>query len=169
MPLSLFTTRERSEVDALALRPKLAKHSGKCGICRHPRRVEIERDFLDWVGPREIAREYDLGSHTTVYRHAHALGLFEQRQRTWPLALGRLIEQVGEVKPTAASIVSAIRLLAKINARGEYVEETEDAEGEDLSEAAASDVANEAAEADKNGPPMAFAQNVGPGRKFPWR
>lgn len=114
-----------------AARGRLRHHASQCTICRHPQREEIERDFLDWTGPREIAREYGLGSHTPVYRHAHALGLFYRRQHTLPFALGRLIERVNDVKPTAASIISAIRLMAKLNARGEYTEEAEAAPAEE--------------------------------------
>jgi hypothetical protein len=119
-----FATKDRTPPPAHPRRPGIAMHAGQCTICRHPQRAEIDRAFLDWRGPREIAREYDLGSHTTVYRHAHALGLFERRQRTSRFALGRLIKQSSHVKPTAASIVSAIRLMAKLNRRGKQVEET---------------------------------------------
>jgi hypothetical protein len=125
-----FATKKRNP--APARRRSLAMHAGQCTICRHPLRTEIERAFLDWRGPRDIAREYGLGSHTTLYRHAHALGLFQHRERTLRFALGRLIEQVGDVRPTAASIVSAIRLMAKLNARGESVEEIDSSESPSL-------------------------------------
>ena len=124
--MSKFAANQRTTI---ALGPtrrlSLATHTRHCSICKHPQCAEIEADFLDWVGPREIAREYNLGSHTTVYRHAHALGLFAKRERRLRFALGRLIELAGEVKPTGASIVSAIRLMAKLNEKERRTQENE--------------------------------------------
>jgi hypothetical protein len=122
---------------ARARRRSLAMHSSQCTICRHPRRAEIERDFLDWVGCWTIVREYGLTSRNAIYRHAHAFGLFNRRDRGLKRALGRLIEQIEDVKPTAASIVSAIRLMAKLNARAEYSDEAEIDEAEDSTDVAA--------------------------------
>lgn len=120
-------------------RPSLAMHSSQCSICRHPERAEIERAFLDWTSPGRIAREYDLGCRTTIYRHAHALGLFARRERSLRFALGRLIERVDEVRPTAASVVSAIRLMAKLNAHRKRNEKTSEAELLDLPDDSALD------------------------------
>jgi hypothetical protein len=197
----------------VARRRSLAMHSSQCTICRHPQRAEIERDFLDWLGPRKIAREYGLSSQSTLYRHAHALGLFHRRRHTLQFALGRLIEQVDDVKPTAASIISAIRLMTKLNAQTVYAEETETREAAEMPAAVAPETetarkavskaapapvhaqppAAESADADAkraratgeeekpkpdaepgaekeyNGPPIAFAQNAGPRRRFLWR
>lgn len=129
-----FAVEKRNAVSLPARRPRLSMHAAKCSICRHPQRAEIESDFLDWVGAWTIVREYGLGSHTAVYRHAHAFGLFARRDRCARIALGRLIEQVDDVKPTAASIVSAIRLLAKLTSQNESGDEIESIEGGDLPE-----------------------------------
>jgi hypothetical protein len=115
--------QKRNTDPAPSRRPALSMHAGQCTICRHPRRAEIERAFLDCRGAQEIARDHGLGSHSTVYRHAHALGLFERRSRTLWLALGRLIEQAGNRKLTVASIASAICLTAKPYTREKRVEE----------------------------------------------
>jgi hypothetical protein len=204
-------SKENTGTIGVARRRSLAMHSSQCTVCRHPQRAEIERDFLDWIGPRKIAREYGLSSHTTLYRHAHALGLFHRRRHTLQFALSRLIEQVDDVKPTAASIISAIRLMTKLNARSEYAEETETGEAAEMpaapapeTEAATKAIARPApapaqppaaasvggnaksarasgeeekpkpgaepgAEKEYNGPPIAFAQNAGPRRRFLWR
>jgi hypothetical protein len=95
-------------------------HAAKCTICRHPQRAEIERAFVDWESPREIAQFFGLRSHTTVYRHARARGLFELRRRNLHFGLGRIAEQVAEVKPSAANVIAAFVAMAKINARGEW-------------------------------------------------
>lgn len=108
------------EPDPVPARPDPHLHRGKCTICRHPQRQEIERAFVDWASAREIARTFGLRSHTTVYRHAHARHLFEHRRRNLHMALGRIVERVGEIEPTAGNVIAAIALMAKINARGEW-------------------------------------------------
>jgi hypothetical protein len=59
----------------------LGRHEQNCKICKHPERENIERDFIAWRSPVAIAKEYRLSNRATVYRHAHALGLFVKRQR----------------------------------------------------------------------------------------
>lgn len=95
-------------------------HRGKCSICRHPRRAEIEQEFLDYTNAREIARFYRLPSHTTVYRHARAMRLFERRVHNLRAALDRIIEHAGEVEPSAGNVIAAVALMAKINEQGQW-------------------------------------------------
>lgn len=95
-------------------------HAGKCTICKHPQRVEIERAFVEWTSPREIVAFFGLRSATTVYRHAHARGLFELRRRNLHFGLARIAEHVADVKPSAANVIAAFIAMAKINARGEW-------------------------------------------------
>jgi len=103
----------------------LGRHRRNCGICAHHGRTEIEADFIAWRSPAGIAAEYGLADRATVYRHAHALGLFAKRQRNIKAALERIIEKVGEVDVTAAAVVAAIQAYAKINAGGQWVERSE--------------------------------------------
>ena len=98
-------------------------HARNCKVCANPRREEIERDILNWRSPQEIVKEYKLGNRKAVYRHAHALGLMDKRYGNLRAALGRIIERAGEVPATAWSVVAAVRTCAKINARGQWVEE----------------------------------------------
>lgn len=93
----------------------LARHRAQCHICRHAQRDAIEQEFLDWVPAREIAEEYKLGSYRAVYRHAHALALFRARRGHVERVLDNILERSGEAKITAASVVSAIRLLVELN------------------------------------------------------
>ena len=95
-------------------------HAGKCTICKHPQRAEIERAFVDWCSPSEITSMFGLKSRATIYRHARARGLFELRRRNLHFGLGRIAEQVAEVKPSAANVIAAFIAMAKINARGEW-------------------------------------------------
>jgi hypothetical protein len=99
----------------------LARHRAQCRICRHARREEIERDFLDWVPAREIAEEYELGSHRAVYRHAHAFDLFRMRRGYVERVLDNILERSGEAKITAGGLVSAIRLLLEIESDGHWM------------------------------------------------
>lgn len=103
----------------------VGRHEPRCKICSHPRREEIEAQFIGWMSPADIARDFKLGDRSSVYRHAHATGLFAKRDRNVRAGLGRLIERIDYVKPTAGAIVQAIALLARINARGELVERSE--------------------------------------------
>jgi hypothetical protein len=87
--------------------------------------VEIEQDFVSWRSPGVIVEEYGLADRSTVYRHAHACGLFVKRQRNVRAALERIIERAGEVDVTAAAVVSAVGAYARINAAGQWVERSE--------------------------------------------
>ena len=105
--------------------PNLGRHESGCRICAHPQRQEIEREFISWKSPAKIAVEYKLRDRSSVYRHAHALGLFPKRARNLRAALERLIEQVDDVPVSAGAIVQAITTYARINAQGQLVEPSE--------------------------------------------
>jgi hypothetical protein len=114
--------QENSEPDLAAVPdgPDPHLHAGKCTICNHPQRAEIERAFVDWCSPLEITKMFGLASRSTIYRHARARGLFELRRRNLHFGLGRIAEQVADVKPSAANVIAAFIAMAKINARGEW-------------------------------------------------
>jgi hypothetical protein len=46
-------TRKRNQ-------PNLGRHKRQCSICAHPRRVEIEADFIGWKNQAAIAQERGL-------------------------------------------------------------------------------------------------------------
>lgn len=93
-------------------------------MCRHPEREEIEQDFISWVSPVELAAQHKIPSRA-LYRHARATGLFSRRNRNIRAALGTIIEKVGRVHGNAQAVVSAIAVLSKINARGQWVDRSE--------------------------------------------
>src|SRR5437879_4303374 len=101
------------------------RHAAECKICAHSHKDEIERDFINWRSPAAITKHYKLGNRASVYRHAHALGLFPKRQRNVRAALEKIIERAGEVEVNAAAIVSAVTAYARINSRGELIERSE--------------------------------------------
>ena len=112
--------------------PNLARHERGCRICAHPRRQEIEQDFIAWSSPAKIVREYGLQNRSTVYRHAHAIGLFSKRARNVRAALERIIEKVDDVPVNAAAVVQAIATYTRINAQGQLVERSEQVNLNDL-------------------------------------
>ncbi len=80
---------------------------------------------MSWGSPASIAKEYGFADRASVYRHAHALGLFATRQRNVRAALERIIEKAGEVEVSAAAVVAAIQAYSKINASGQWTERSE--------------------------------------------
>jgi hypothetical protein len=101
-------------------------------VCAHQQREDIEAAFIGWRSPAAIAEEYGLVDRASVYRHAHALGLFPKRQRNIRSALERIIEKAGEVDVTASAVVAAVQAYAKINAAGEWIDRTETVSLNDL-------------------------------------
>ena len=79
---------------------------------------------MNWGKPSRLATKYSV-SRDSIYRHAHALGLIDKRRRNVRAALERIIEKAEDVAVNAAAVVSAISALARINAKGEWVERTE--------------------------------------------
>jgi len=78
----------------------------------------------------EILRRSNFGER--IYRHAHALGLFEKRRRNIRAALEHIIEKGGEVDVTASAVVAAVQAYAKINSAGEWIDRTETVSMNDL-------------------------------------
>ena len=107
------------------LTTNLGRHSTECRVCAHAQREEIEREFINWRSPAAIAKAYGLRNRASVYRHAHALGLFAKRQRNVRAALEKIIERASEVEVNAAAVVSAVSAYARINAAGQWVERSE--------------------------------------------
>jgi len=101
------------------------RHAAECRICAHPQREEIEREFVNWRSPASIAKQYKLANRASVYRHAHAFGLFLKRQRNVRAALEKIIERVGEVDVTAPAVVAAVQACSKINAAGQWIDRSE--------------------------------------------
>ena len=103
----------------------IGSHKRHCTVCAHEKCTEIEADFIGWKSPATIAEEYGLADRSSVYRHAHAFGLFEKRKRNVRAALERIIEKAGEVDATAAAVVGAVQAYAKINAHGQWVDQSQ--------------------------------------------
>ena len=88
------------------------------GLRTSPRN-DIEREFLSWGSPAKIAADYGLANRAAIYRHAHAMKLYQKRIRNICGALERLIEKVETVPVNNASvIIQAIIVLEKMRAEG---------------------------------------------------
>jgi hypothetical protein len=117
-----YPPRPRGEEPASAGSQSGASHHQRhCKICSHPDRAEIEADFAEWAHPEDIVREYHV-SRASIYRHARAAGLYARRKYNLTFALGRLIERVDHIRPTADCIVRAIHAFARINNLGQWIE-----------------------------------------------
>ena len=108
------------------------RHRRNCTICAHQQREAIEADFVSWRSPAAITEEYGLAERSSVYRHAHAFGLFTKRQRNIRAALERIIEKAGEVDVTASAVVAAVQAYSKINSAGQWVDRSEQVSLNDL-------------------------------------
>jgi hypothetical protein len=100
------------------------RHERDCKVCHHLHREQIERDWVAWGDTTRIAKQYQL-SRDSIYRHAHALGLFAKRRRNIRQALERIIEKAETVPVSASSVVAAVQAYAKINTSGQWIERQE--------------------------------------------
>ena len=99
-----------------------SRHSLKCAVCNHPDRAAIEFDFLNWRNPGDLVKGYRFRGLSTIYRHAHATGLFAKRRLNLRFAMERIVERVNEVPVTATSVIRAARAISRINDSGEWVD-----------------------------------------------
>jgi len=118
-------TRENPKLQSNTSALSPGRHAAECKICSHPQREEIERDFVNWRSPAAITKHYGLRNRSSVYRHAHAAGLFTKRQRNVRAALEKIIERAGEVEVAAPAVVAAVQAYSKINAVGQWIDRSE--------------------------------------------
>ena len=112
---------KRSSIPDETSHVDLVNHQRRCQVCKHPDRAAIEEQFLHWHSPDIIAEEYELSDRSTIYRHAHATGLFNRRRKNLRWALERIVEQVDSAPITAHSVVTAVLAYARVNEAGEWV------------------------------------------------
>jgi len=105
-------------------KPNPGRHRTICKVCNHEKREDIEQDWTSWGNTARIAKAYSV-TRDSLYRHAHACGLFEKRRQNIKKALERIIEQAESVEVSASAVVSAIQAYTKINDAGKWVERSE--------------------------------------------
>ena len=100
----------------------ISHHERRCTICHHPEREAIEEAFLQWRKVSNLQFEFKLPDRTSLYRHAHAFGLFAQRSRNLRFALEHIIEESEAINPSAQGIVSAVRAYTRLTDDGQWIE-----------------------------------------------
>lgn len=99
-----------------------SRHRRLCSICHHEDRDAIEEAFLQWRRPGDIRLEFGLSSRMILYRHAHALGLFEQRAHSVRHVLEKVMEESTTCPPTPDSMIRAVRAYSCLDERGRWIE-----------------------------------------------
>jgi hypothetical protein len=103
--------------------PDLERHSRRCMVCSHPDRDAIEGEFIRWRSPHRIARDYAIADRNSIYRHAHATNLFEERRHQIGRVLESYLETIDDCPPADFDPVTrAVRVCAHLNANGAWVE-----------------------------------------------
>jgi hypothetical protein len=101
-------------------RAALSRHRRKCTVCQHPDRQFIEQEFLHWHSTPNIARFYNI-TERAIYRHAHALNLYQPRNRKLRFSLSHMLEHASQVRVTADSIVQAVRAFTHLTDDGQWI------------------------------------------------
>ena len=117
-----MTDKKAKKIPAL---PDRGRHEYSCRVCAHPKRDDIEREFVGWQSPAKIAAAHHIADRASIYRHAHARDLFSKRGRNLCAALDRIIERIDDVQVNGSAVMQAIIAHARINAQGQLVERTE--------------------------------------------
>lgn len=108
---------------------KLERHMKQCSVCKSDDRREIDRMFINFNSPDKIVQRFTQFSRDAVYRHVQAIGLNEKKSRNVKHALAQLldtaVDKLDSIPMTMQGFVAAAQALAKINARGEWVDRIE--------------------------------------------
>jgi hypothetical protein len=107
-----------------SLPPDFNRHARRCTICSHPDRDAIEGDFIRWASPRRLAKDYQIADRVSLYRHAHATGLFARRRREFARVLEDILECVEHtsLEETSDVIIRAARVYAHLDENGRWFE-----------------------------------------------
>lgn len=100
----------------------LKQHRNRCAVCKHRDRAAIEDAFLRWCNVGSIVQDFQLPARDSVYRHAHAFGLFARRDANLRFALAHIIEEAESVPVNAHAVIDAVRAYAHIDGGGHWIE-----------------------------------------------
>jgi hypothetical protein len=117
--------KTKSSKSSLSDNPDLDRHSRKCLVCNHPDREAIEDLFVGWHSPQSIYRDFGPRGKldwSSIYRHAHATGLYARRRENLRAVLDLLLEKAGQVEPTAQGIVAVVRAYSCLTDTHQWVE-----------------------------------------------
>lgn len=88
------------------------RHARLCTICRHDRRKEIERDFLDWRSPPTCCRNTDFAPAPSSISTPTPPAFGPSAASP---VLERLLERARHSRPSAAMIVRAFRMYTSLD------------------------------------------------------
>jgi len=105
--------------------PDYERHSRLCSICSHPDRDAIEGDFVRWRKPAEIIDDYGLSNRYALYRHAHAVGLYQRREIELARVLEKQLENADDCPLEQFDVITrAVRAHAHLDGYGRWIEPT---------------------------------------------
>ena len=99
----------------------LDRHRRKCAVCSHPDRETIEELFLHWHSPLGTALHYHIPVRS-LFRHAHATGLYAARQGNLRAVLDRILDRAEEATVTGDSIIRAVRAYTCLTPDSQWIE-----------------------------------------------
>jgi hypothetical protein len=114
-------TTKQHQITTTANPPSLDRHARKCAVCSHKDREDIELDFLHWHNCINISTDYELHDFRTIYRHAHATGLWERRMLNLRSAVAHIVENAESCEPSANAVLKAIQACTEINEQGQWI------------------------------------------------
>lgn len=118
------TSSESTMFDRTSLHaPDFSRHSRRCNVCSHPDRDIIEAEFIRWANADQLSRQFNIGDRSSIYRHAHATGLFRRRKRELCRVLEYILESVDFVNFETADVVTrAARVYSHLDDDGNWLE-----------------------------------------------
>jgi hypothetical protein len=122
---SAAAAKGKSSKSSVADNPDLDRHSRKCLVCNHPEREAIEELFINWHSPRNIRTEFGMYPKLdwfSIYRHARAVGLYEERRKNLRSVFDLVLESAGTVAPTAQGIVAIVRAYTSLTDTHQWIE-----------------------------------------------
>lgn len=99
-----------------------ARHSRRCKVCHHAERAEIEERYVRWEPLAKICRAYGIRSRSMLDRHVRANRLDEKRNGNIKGLVIAFLERGLSLRPTAASFVQAVGILARLDESGKMVD-----------------------------------------------
>jgi len=95
------------------LSASLLRHQSQCSVCSHPQRQAIEEAWVDWANTTELAERFRI-SRDAVYRHAHALGLFSERQKRRKRLFEKCLERLDITSFKGSDLVRILKEYTKL-------------------------------------------------------
>jgi len=86
----------------------LRRHQSQCSVCSHPQQQAIEEEWVNWGSTTLLAEKHGL-SRDGIYRHAHALGLFRERQKRIKRLYEKVLERLDTVKFSGSDLVKVLK------------------------------------------------------------